>query len=354
MSTQIRLGKGWEKQPVDDRDLIYSPPAGLHIKSSVDLRDTHHMQREPYQQGSLGSCTANAIASALQHGKLAEAWGPRNVPYLPSRLFIWYHEHVLNVTDSIAPPADELAEVLYTNKRTTLTITDQNGKQKTVTRDAILQEVKSNTGAFIRDGFKTVIKYGFCSETTWPYNEKDFWTVPEKALQEAKTFAAPEFTYWRIPDYQTDGVHKADVIPQMEAALSEGYAIVFAFSGSNISADLGLTEAGVSIGLDDKFVYKGWIKDGESREDIWGHAVLCVGYHHKNQQFLILNSWGPKFGNKGYFYMPYRWFDAKEGIFTTSQGDKWARTNDLWVLKSPRQAPGTAGSDVTRETSLNK
>jgi C1A family cysteine protease len=36
-----------------------------------------------------------------------------------------------------------------------------------------------------------------------------------------------------------------------------------------------------------------------------GHAVMGVGYDDKNQWFIARNSWGPNWGMKGYFTLPY-------------------------------------------------
>jgi C1A family cysteine protease len=36
-----------------------------------------------------------------------------------------------------------------------------------------------------------------------------------------------------------------------------------------------------------------------------GHCVLLVGFNDATQMFTCLNSWGPSWGNNGYFYMPY-------------------------------------------------
>jgi C1A family cysteine protease len=42
---------------------------------------------------------------------------------------------------------------------------------------------------------------------------------------------------------------------------------------------------------------------GES--SIGGHAVVGVGYDDAKQWFVVRNSWGPKWGMKGYFTLPF-------------------------------------------------
>jgi C1A family cysteine protease len=36
-----------------------------------------------------------------------------------------------------------------------------------------------------------------------------------------------------------------------------------------------------------------------------GHAVLAVGYDNAQRRFIVRNSWGSKWGMRGYFTMPY-------------------------------------------------
>jgi C1A family cysteine protease len=43
----------------------------------------------------------------------------------------------------------------------------------------------------------------------------------------------------------------------------------------------------------------------QSEKLMGGHAVLCVGYDDAKKVFIIRNSWGDQWGDKGYFYMPY-------------------------------------------------
>src|SRR5436305_11967105 len=85
---------GWVRDIPDQRDLRYKPPPKLAraLPARVDLTAGF---LGVYNQGELGSCTANAIAGALQF--LEEKEGEAQ-PVMPSRLFIYYNERALEGT----------------------------------------------------------------------------------------------------------------------------------------------------------------------------------------------------------------------------------------------------------------
>ncbi len=105
------------------RVLMYAAPIAMlkKLPSVVDLRSKFP---PAYDQGELGSCTANAIAGAIQFGRRKHKQKP---DFIPSRLFIYYNERAMEGTVSV------------------------------------------DSGAQIRDGIKSVVKQGACSEKTWPY-----------------------------------------------------------------------------------------------------------------------------------------------------------------------------------------
>eukprot|EP01046_Picozoa_sp_COSAG06_P071485 COSAG06_NODE_20473_length_794_cov_1.038849_2_plen_203_part_01 len=106
-----------------------SAPAGKHI-TKVDLRD----QCPPvYNQGKLGSCSANAIGFAYEFD---EAPPEGEEKFIPSRLFIYYNE-----------------------------------------RD-IEGAIPEDTGAQLIDGIKSVLNTGVCREAIWPYAEDKFDDEP--------------------------------------------------------------------------------------------------------------------------------------------------------------------------------
>src|ERR1700722_257061 len=88
---------GWLPDLPDHRDQLYAAPAEIAgaLSASVDLRT----QCPPvYDQGQLGSCTANAVAAAIQFDQMKQKL---TQIFTPARLFIYYNERVIeHIVDS--------------------------------------------------------------------------------------------------------------------------------------------------------------------------------------------------------------------------------------------------------------
>src|SRR5215469_10984354 len=84
-------GYGWHPDLPDHRDFMYAVPAvvaAAALPAKVDLRP----QCPPvYDQGQLGSCTANAIAGAIEFDQKKQSLPD----FIPSRLFIYYNERAM-------------------------------------------------------------------------------------------------------------------------------------------------------------------------------------------------------------------------------------------------------------------
>src|SRR5882757_302957 len=119
---------GWVPDLPDHRDLTYSAPRPLlrKLPAKVDLTK---FCPSVYDQGQLGSCTANAIGAAFEYGLQKQ---DKAQVFMPSRLFIYYNERVIE------------------------------------------NSVNSDSGAMIRDGIKSVNKQGVCPEELLPYNPREF------------------------------------------------------------------------------------------------------------------------------------------------------------------------------------
>ncbi|MHB8524242.1 MAG: C1 family peptidase [Limisphaerales bacterium] len=160
---------GWIPDRPDYRDHTYAAPFALlaELPPRVDLRG-----RCPtiYNQGRLGSCTANAIAAALEFDRLKQ----KLPDFTPSRLFIYYNERVLEHTEA------------------------------------------SDSGAAIRDGIKSVSQQGDCPETEWPYNIGKFAVKPPAPCY-ADALKYKAVSYQRI----------SHNLNQMKGCLADGYPFVF-------------------------------------------------------------------------------------------------------------------------------
>src|SRR2546428_6422044 len=90
---------GWIPDLPDLRDYLYlaPSPAVAPLPPKVDLRT---FCPPVYEQGELGSCTANAIGGAIEFDQMKQA-----LPdvFVPSRLFIYYNERVIQGTVDADP-----------------------------------------------------------------------------------------------------------------------------------------------------------------------------------------------------------------------------------------------------------
>jgi C1A family cysteine protease len=176
---------GWVPDLPDQRDHMYAAPPEFLV--ALPTKEDRRLGCPPvYDQGQLGSCTGNAIAGAIEFEQMKQ----KVKSFVPSRLFIYYNERVIEHT------------------------------------------VDSDNGAQIRDGMKVVAKQGAPPETDWPYDISKF---AEKPPVLAFTDAAKN----RVLSYQR--VNRR--LNQFKGCLASGYPFVFGFTvyGSFESAQVART-----------------------------------------------------------------------------------------------------------------
>jgi C1A family cysteine protease len=160
---------GWLPSLPDHRDK-WKRFAGEKLDSTFAL----DVNVPVYNQGKLGSCTANAIACAYQYDEEVEELKDESTP---SRLFIYYNERSLEGTTGY------------------------------------------DSGASIRDGMKTISGTGVCPETTWPYDITKFTEKPpENCYEQAEHNKAT--VYERVEQSED----------QVKLAIKNGFPIVFGIS----------------------------------------------------------------------------------------------------------------------------
>ncbi len=245
---------GWLPDLPDHRDYLYSAvrPIPPTLPAQVDLRPFCSKVED---QGSLGSCTANALAGALEFLEIKDKVKYTNL----SRLFIYYNERVIE------------------------------------------HSVRSDSGAQIRDGIKTLAKQGVCTEKTWPYVISKFTNKPGAAC------------YKEASNHQIVSYRRILTLDEMRTCLAEGFPFVFGFT--------------VYESFESQQVAKTGIVDMPRNGErvVGGHAVVAVGYDDAEKRFLVRNSWGPKWGMKGYFTMPYHYVSDRnlsDDFWTIRKGER--------------------------------
>lgn len=144
---------GWKPDVPDQRDFAFQVPLNIKLPLVVDLRP---LMPPVYNQGDLGSCTANAAGAALQYQRRRE----KQVDFSPSRLFIYWNTRNIEGT------------------------------------------VSYDSGATIRDTIKSIANFGGPPEALWHYDISKFTVQPN---QQAYTAGLDDraVEYRRIPRTMT-------------------------------------------------------------------------------------------------------------------------------------------------------
>ena len=159
-------------------------------------------------------------------------------------------------------------------------------------------EYIEDEGARIESVIEGLQRYGACSEATWPF---DLDMINEEPSSEAYDEAA-HFLIEDVSLVETE-------LDAWKRCLADGYPIIFGLQ--------------LYSSFDSHYRRRGWVpepsKSEMKRADHAGHAMLCVGYSDKDKVFIVRNSWGQDWGDKGYCYVPYTYLMNPKYNF----GDSW-------------------------------
>ncbi len=235
----INFGFGWVPDLPDQRDFLYSAPIVIMKKlpSKIDLRSKCPVV---YNQGNLGSCTANALCGAFEFERRKQ----KLKDFMPSRLFVYYNERVA------------------------------------------IKTVNSDSGANIRDGIKSLNDQGVCPETEWKYIIDKFAEKPPKKCYDDALKCTVK-SYQRVSNTNLN---------QLQGCLAEGFPFVFGFTvyesfNSREMADTGVMpmpekkekilggHAVMAVGYDDK-------KQAIIVRNSWGNHWGAKGYFYMPYAYI--------------------------------------------------------------------
>jgi C1A family cysteine protease len=96
----------------------------------------------------------------------------------------------------------------------------------------------------------------------------------------------------------------------MRSCLAYGFPFVFGFTVYDAFESAAVARSGVLN------------MPGPKEKMAGGHAVMAVGYDGGARRFVIRNSWGNDWGQKGYFTMPYDYLSPDKNL-----------ADDFWTVR---------------------
>jgi C1A family cysteine protease len=183
-----------------------------------------------------------------------------------------------------------------------------------------LLKLKGDTGAYLRTTMGALALFGVPPEQYWPYDEKEFDKEP------------PAFCYAFGQSYRTityfsldpAGTSAEQLLGRIREYVAAGIPAMFGFT---VYESVDQAAKGGCIPF----------PAGKERT-VGGHAVMAVGYDDGRKirnaakgaketvgAFLIRNSWGEGWGEKGYGWLPYDYVSA--GL----AADWWTVTKAEWM-----------------------
>jgi hypothetical protein len=253
----------------DDRDFFYQPRAGA-VPSAVDLKPDVF---EVDNQLSIGSCTANAVTSAIELLLKSKKQDPKSL----SRLF------------------------LYWNTRN------------------IIEDRAGQEGAVLRNAVRSAYHQGVCFETMWPYVESNSNTKPsQESYDQVRTNDLKVKRYERV-QINTNQLSREVILNGIKSALADGLPVIWAgLVGQQLYSLRGPWK---------EQNYSSVTTQGNP--SVGGHAMLIIGYDDSCQKFLVENSWGSGWGDGGFCGIPYNVIidDAFEAWVIRGFKDAWVEPN---------------------------
>lgn len=147
--------------------------------------------------------------------------------------------------------------------------------------------VNEDSGAYIRDGMKAVHEFGVCSEQLWPYDIKQFTVKPNDACYKDALSRT-------ITSYQS-----LSTIDEVLHAVNDNKPVV-----------IGITvyDSFDKVSKDNPVIPN---PSKTEKNTGGGHAMTIVGYDIPKKLLLVKNSYGTKWGDSGYGWLPFDYAESQ-------------------------------------------
>jgi C1A family cysteine protease len=155
-------------------------------------------------------------------------------------------------------------------------------------------------GAYMRDIGQALVNQGICLESSWPFVEGNVQKIPSMpAYEEADKKKAQEYRRINVGDWRS-----------MKSMLGQGYPILLGMWVHPAFMNLRGTLATHSEAFTEEKINP-VLRTGS-------HAMVIVGYNDELGYWLVANSWGAMWGDKGFCAIPYKTLDLL--------------AHDLWII----------------------
>ena len=192
------------------------------------------------------------------------------------------------------------------------------GKEVTLSRwfiyynaRAALDNLVEDSGVSLAQAIASLQKYGACGAETY---------ADQPGIINEKP---PESVYQAILSYSLElPVALAINLGSFKFYLAAGYPVAF---GLEVFTSFGeVAEDGLVL-----------LPDLEMESHLGSHALLAVGYSDIDEVVIARNSWGVNWGDRGYCYLPYEYFnhpDLLGNAWLLRQHQDLPPTQDHWLL----------------------
>jgi C1A family cysteine protease len=213
---------------------------------NIDKKSDLELGFSPVEnQETLGSCTGQGFAAYLEYLQKIDNVDHTDV----SRLFIYYNERYLN------------------------------------------NEIHRDSGARIRDGIKSLVRWGACDESLCPYDISRFMEKPsDEAYKDAVKRCIRVYRRLTTND-------------EIRYALSHGQPVIFGFAVFSSFNSSDTTNTGIVT------------EPCNWNKLIGGHCVVMAGHDDETEMFKWKNSYGRTWGDDGYGYFSYNYVDRYASDF---------------------------------------